>query len=198
MHRDIVLASGSAIRARILEAAGVPFRIVKPDVDEAVVKRDCAAAGLDLEATALRLAEEKALAADAPPETLVIGSDQILEFEERPFDKPASLEEARARLLDLQGRVHTLINAVVVVRSGEIAFSHLDRPRLRMRAMTAAEVDRYLAASGPAVLASVGAYQVEALGARLFEAVEGDYFAVLGLSLFPLLAFLRREGALDF
>lgn len=198
MRRDIVLASGSAIRARILEAAGVPFRIVKPDVDEAAMKRDCAAAGLDLEATALRLAEQKALAADAPPETLVIGSDQILEFEERPFDKPASLEEARARLLDLQGRVHTLINAVVVVRSGEIAFSHLDRPRLRMRALTAAEVDRYLAASGPAVLASVGAYQVEALGARLFEAVEGDYFAVLGLSLFPLLAFLRREGALDF
>ncbi len=196
MKPPVILASGSAIRARLLEGAGVPFRTVKPDVDETAIKR--ANAGLDLEALAMRLAEAKALAADAPAEALVIGSDQILEFEGRAFDKPASMAEARARFLDMAGAPHTLINAVAVARGGEIVFRHLDRPKLFMRALGEADIDRYLETAGPSILASVGAYQAEGFGARLFDRIEGDYFAVLGLSLFPLLAFLRREGALDF
>ncbi len=196
MNPPIILASGSAIRARILEGAGVPFRAVKPDVDEGAIKR--ANAGIDLEALAMRLAEAKALAADAPPEALVIGSDQILEFEGRAFDKPASMNEARARLLEMAGATHTLINAVAAARGGKIVFRHLDRPKLFVRALVENELDEYLDAAGPDILASVGAYQVESFGARLFEKIEGDYFAVLGLSLFPLLAFLRREGAIGF
>lgn len=196
MKPPIILASGSAIRARILEGAGVPFRVVKPDVDEAAIKQ--ANVALDLEALAMRLAEAKALAANAPADALVIGSDQILEFEGRAFDKPASMAEARARFLDMAGAPHTLINAVAVARGGEIVFRHLDRPKLFMRALGEAEIDRYLETAGPSILASVGAYQVESFGARLFDRIEGDYFAVLGLSLFPLLAFLRREEALDF
>ncbi|MEQ8177950.1 MAG: Maf family protein [Amphiplicatus sp.] len=196
MNSPIILASGSAIRARILEGAGVPFRVVKPDVDEGAIKR--ANAGIDLEALAMRLAEAKALAADAPPAALVIGSDQILEFKGSAFDKPASMDEARARLLEIAGAAHTLINAVAVARGGEIVFRHLDRPKLFVRALVENELDDYLDAAGPDILASVGAYQVESFGARLFEKIEGDYFAVLGLSLFPLLAFLRREGAIGF
>jgi len=196
MNSPIILASGSAIRARILEGAGVPFRVVKPDVDEGAIKR--ANAGIDLEALAMRLAEAKALAADAPPAALVIGSDQILEFKGSAFDKPASMDEARSRLLEMAGAAHTLINAVAVAKGGEIVFRHLDRPKLFVRALVENELDDYLDAAGPDILASVGAYQVESFGARLFEKIEGDYFAVLGLSLFPLLAFLRREGAIGF
>ncbi|GAB4526555.1 MAG: nucleoside triphosphate pyrophosphatase [Amphiplicatus sp.] len=204
MPRPIVLASGSAIRARILKEAGLAFDIVRPQVDEAAIKRAGLAEGLDLEALAMRLAEAKARAARAPAGALVIGADQILEFEGRPHDKPTSLDEARARLKEWRGKTHTLINAVAVAETGEkggdgaVVFRHLDRPRLHMRAMTDGEIDRYLEAAGPGILASVGAYQVEGLGARLFERIEGDYFAVLGLSLLPLLGFLRRAGALDF
>jgi septum formation protein len=191
---DLVLASGSAIRAKILRAAGIPFTIVKPDIDESAIKLALTGGGAGLEEVAIRLAEAKALAVPAPPEKLVLGSDQILEHRGRLFDKPRDRREAHARLLELQGDVHSLINAVAVAHEGRIVFRHLDRPRLYMRPMTGPEIERYLDTAGGEVLASVGAYQIEALGARLFERIEGDHFAVLGLSLFPVLAFLREQG----
>ncbi len=198
MSAPLILASGSSIRARILAAAGVPFEVIKPDVDEDAIKRAAANAGLTLQQTAQRLADEKALAVAAGKDRLVLGSDQIMAFEGKGFDKPRSIEEARDRLLLLQGKTHTLINAVSIARGGKIIDRTLDEPVLHMRPMSAAEIDAYLAAAGPEILASVGAYQVEALGSRLFDRIDGDYFAVLGLSLTPVLAYLRREGLLAF
>ena len=194
----IVLASGSAIRAAILREAGVPFEVMRPDVDEDAVKGEGKREGLDLEALAMRLAEAKCLDIAAKTNAIVIGSDQIMEFKGRDYDKPKSMAEARMRLVETQGAAHTLINAVAVARDGDVIWRNLDRPTLVMRKMTEAEIDAYLAACEPDVLKSVGAYQVEKLGGRLFERIEGDHFAVLGLSLFPLLDLLRREGALDF
>lgn len=195
---SIILASGSAIRAAILKSAGVPFEQTAPQIDEAAIKRACDMAGAGLEEAAMALAEAKALAVKAGADALVVGSDQILEFEGRAYDKAADMADARARLLALQGADHTLINAVAVACGGDIIWRRLDRPRLFMRKMDAAEIDAYLAAAGPPILASVGAYQVESVGARLFHRIEGDYFAVLGLSLFPLLDCLRAQGALEF
>lgn len=194
----IILASGSAIRAQILRNAGVPFEAIKPNVDEDIIKRQSMKDGVTLEELAMKLAEAKCLAVAARESGLVIGSDQILEFEERRFGKPANMDEARTRLMEMQGAAHSLINAVVVARDGDVIWRGLDRPRLTMREMSAEEVDAYLKAAGPDILSSVGAYQVENFGARLFDKIEGDYFAVLGLSLFPLLNVLRREGALRF
>lgn len=193
----LVLASGSAIRARLLEAAGVRFDIVRPDVDEDAIKRRAQQEGRPLRETAQRLADAKAVAVAAPG-ALVLGSDQILDFDGQGFDKPKDLSEARERLLALQGKAHALINAVSVAKEGRVVFRHLDAPTLFMRTMRATEIDAYLAEAGEGVLASVGAYQVEALGARLFERIDGDYFAVLGLSLMPVLGYLRREGLLAF
>lgn len=192
----LTLASASAIRAAILANAGVAFDVVRPDVDEDAIKIAARAEGHTLQETAQRLADAKALAVRAPGP--VLGADQILSFEGQGFDKPRSIEEARARLTLLQGRPHTLINAVSIARGGRVVFRSLEEPRLFMRALTLAEIDAYLSAAGPDILASVGAYQVEALGARLFERIEGDYFAVLGLSLHPVLGYLRREGLLAF
>lgn len=194
----IILASGSAIRADILRNAGVPFEVIKPDVDEDAIKQRCAADKLDLETTAMALAEAKCLKVASSTPDIVIASDQILEFENRPFDKPKSMGEARARLMEMAGKPHTLINAIAVARGGAIEWRHIDRPRLTMREIEEKELDAYLDASGAEILKSVGAYQVERLGARLFERIEGDHYAVLGLSLYPLLGFLRREGAIAF
>lgn len=193
----LILASGSRIRAAILTGAGVPFEIIRPDVDETAIKMDARRAGLSLPETAARLADAKALAITAPG-ALVLGSDQIMAFDGEGFDKPQTMAEARERLTALQGRAHNLINAVSIARDGAIVFSHLDQPRLVMRKMTPAEIDAYLDAAGEGVLASVGAYEVEALGSRLFDRIEGDYFAVLGLSLHPVLGYLRRAGYLAF
>ncbi len=198
MSASLILASGSAIRASILTNAGVDFDVVKPGVDEDVIKKSSAKEGLSLEKTALALADAKALAVAADAGVYVLGSDQILEFQGRAFDKPKNLDEARDRLADMQADSHTLINAVSIAHEGRIVFRHLERPRLHLRAMSKAEIDQYIEEAGPAILSSVGAYQVEKLGARLFERIEGDYFSVLGLSLFPTLAFLRKADVVAY
>lgn len=194
----VILASGSSIRAAILDGAEVPFDVIKPDVDEDEIKQQAQVEGIDLEQTAMRLAEAKCMAVASREPGIVIGSDQIMEFEGRAYDKPKSMAEAKTRILETQGASHTLINAIAVARDGEIIWRNLDRPTLYMRSITEREIDVYLSEAGPEILHSVGAYQIEKLGARLFDQIIGDHYAVLGLSLFPLLALFRRENILAY
>jgi len=194
----ITLASGSAIRAAIMRNAGLAFEVERPNVDESIIKTECARDGLTLDDMALRLAESKCLAVARNTPGLVIGSDQILDFDGQAFDKPKSMTEARARFLMMAGKPHDLINGTVIARDGSIIWRNVERSTLYLRPISETELDRYLAEAGEEILASVGAYQIESLGARLFEKLEGDHFAILGLALFPLLDLLRGEGALDF
>lgn len=192
----ITLASGSAIRASILKAHGVSFRVVKPGVDESIIKSEAAKTGLGLEDMAMRLAEEKCMAVAKTQGGFVIGADQILEFEDHAYDKPHDMAEAKARLGDMQGKTHTLINATVAALDGDIIWRNLERPRLSVRKMNRAEIDAYLERVGEAVLSSVGAYMVETPdGAALFDRIDGDWFAVQGIAIYPLLAELRQRGA---
>ncbi|MDZ7629497.1 MAG: Maf family protein [Parvularculaceae bacterium] len=191
----IILASTSAIRRKILDASGLAYTALRPDADEAALKAALVREGIPVEALAVSLAREKALSIDVPG-ALVIGADQIMEMDGETFDKPRSVAEAAERLERCAGRAHRLINGVVVARDGATIFENTEIATLHMRAMSRADIDAYLAEAGEDVLSSVGAYQVEALGSRLFDRIDGDYFAVLGLSLFPLLRFLRGAGAL--
>lgn len=191
----IILASTSKIRRRLLDAAGISYRAMRPNTDEDVLKRGLIRDGLGAEAISLALARAKALSIAAPRD-LVVGADQIMEMDGVIFDKPRSVAEAADRLVAASGRAHRLVNGVCVIRDGESVFEHQAAATLHMRAMSRLEVEDYLAAAGEEVLASVGAYQVENLGGRLFERIEGDYFTVLGLSLFPLIGFLKRQGVL--
>jgi septum formation protein len=126
----------------------------------------------------------------------VIGADQVLNLGGRIFDKPASAHEARRHLLELRGRSHILETAVCCAAADNIVWRHLGRATLTMRMFSDAFLDDYLSRTGSDVLTSVGGYRLESLGAQLFDAVEGDYFTILGLPLLPLLDFLRRQGAL--
>lgn len=198
MTVSLILASGSAIRATILTNAGLDFDIVKPGVDEDDIKQESHAEGRSLEDMATALADAKALAVSAPSTAFVLGSDQIMEHGGQAYDKPKDLDDARSRLKKLQGGPHTLINAVSIAHQGRIVFRHLERPKLFMRSMQDDEIDAYIEEAGPTILSSVGAYQVEKLGARLFEKIDGDYFAVLGLSLYPVLAFLRDADVIEY
>ncbi len=192
----VTLASRSAARAAILRAAGIAFQTVSPDVDEAVAKRGLRAEGATPRAVAETLARMKAIAVSRDRAGLVIGADQTLELDGELHDKAASLEEARRRLTLLRGKTHALHAAVAVARGGVAIWDHAETARLTMRAFSDRFLDRYLARAGEAILTSVGGYQLEGEGAQLFEAIEGDYFAILGLPLLPLLETLRREGAL--
>ncbi len=190
---QLVLASKSAVRARLLAAVGVDFEAVDSGLDEAVAK--AALVGRTPRALALALAKAKALrVSGARRETLVIGADQTLEFEGRLFDKAASLTEARARLVMLRGRSHRLHAGLAVARDGQVLWRRCASSTLTMRHFTDAWLDAYLARNPGPALSSVGCYELEGEGAQLFDRILGDYFAILGLPLLGLLACLRKEG----
>jgi len=191
---SLVLASGSAARRQMLEAAGFSFEVEVARVDEEAAKASLRAEGVKPRDQADALAELKALAVSRKRPGFIIGADQMLAVEGETLDKPKDMSEAHSHLMRLRGRTHELLTAAVVARDGAIIWRHIDTPKLRMRNFSDAFADDYLARVGDAALKSVGAYQLEGLGAQLFERVEGDYFSVLGLPLLPLMAFLREHG----
>jgi septum formation protein len=193
----LLLASQSPTRRRMLEAAGVPFEAVFAPLDEESAKAGLLASGFDARDMAEMLAELKAKSVDAPAEALVIGSDQTLEREDGEIlGKPGSRARARDQLLTLRGAEHRLHSAATIVRRGERLWSCVETVTLSVRDFSPAFIDDYLDREGDAVLGSAGAYRVEALGAQLFDGIDGSHFAILGLPLLPLLEELRLRGAL--
>ena len=191
----LILASNSITRATLLRDAGVSFRTRSSGVDEEVLKKAWLAHGRGPREIAEGLAEAKALAVSAAePRAWVIGADQTLDLDGRLFDKPADRAEARARLLELRDRAHTLHSAVVLARDAEVVWRAVPAATLHVRAFSDAWLDAYLAQMGDAALHSVGAYQLEGLGVQLFDRIQGDWFAILGLPMVELLGALRHEG----
>jgi septum formation protein len=192
---NIVLASTSAIRMQLLTSAGVPFEAAPAGVDEESIKTALLAEGLGPRDIADALAEAKAVKVSRRRPGLVIGADQTLEFQGRLFDKAVTVQEARARLREMRGHSHKLHCGMVVARDGTPIWREVVTTTLRMRAFTDAWLDGYLERNSPGILASVGCYQLESEGVQLFDKIEGDYFAILGLALIPLLDLLRRHDA---
>jgi septum formation protein len=194
----IVLASGSPTRVRLLENAGLRFTATAAPVDERAVEkplRDRGATSVEVAAT---LAAAKALAVSkSEKDALVIGADQVLDLDGRQWSKAASRDDAAAQLRALSGKTHSLVSAVAAARGGEVVWRHMAEARLTMRSLTDADIAAHLARVGDAALKSVGTYQIEGAGIRLFERIDGDYFTILGLPLLPLLAFLRQLGEID-
>jgi septum formation protein len=194
-HRVLVLASQSAVRLRLLKAAGLCVEADAAHIDEDAIKTGYRS-GME-EACAVALAAAKAAkVTPRHPGALVIGADQMLACDGVRFDKPRDLAEARAQLAFLRGRAHELIAAAVVMRDGAMLWQHVERARLTMRRFSDPFLEDYIGAMGPAICDTVGGYALEGLGVQLFERVEGDYFAILGLPMVPLLTFLREAGAL--
>ncbi len=193
----LILASASVSRRNLLAAAGLRFKVEPARVDETAVKRAAQADRRSAADTALALADLKATRVSADnPTALVLGADQILLCDGAWFDKPEDRAAARAQLLTLRGRSHILATAVVCHHGGTRLWHHLAEPRLTMRDFSDAFLDAYLAVEGDTVTSTVGAYRLEERGAHLFERIEGDHAAILGLPLLPLLCFLRHHGLL--
>ena len=198
MTQEIILASGSQHRRMLLRNAGLEFSAQKPDIDERAVEAALAGSGATPEDVAAVLAEAKAVAvSERHPDALVIGSDQTLSLGDELFHKPADMEAARRQLLRLSGRTHQLSSSVTLAAEGGAVWRHTAVAHMTMRELDPASVGRYLSDVGEAVLGSVGCYQIEGQGIRLFEKIEGDFFTIIGLPLLPLFAALRDKGAVD-
>jgi len=195
----IILASGSAIRRQILDGAGLNYDVVVRPVDEAAIKDSMLAENSRLRDIADALAEAKAMRVSRQQAGLVIGADQIMVMadetgKDQLFDKPKDMEEVRTRLLLMRGKKHELVGAVVICENGVPVWRHLSRTKLWVREFSESFLDWYIETEGEALMKSVGAYRFEGPGSQLFEKVEGDFFAILGLDLLPVLQYLRTRG----
>ncbi len=191
----LLLASKSAARRQMLEAAGVPLRTVVAQLNEETEKERLRKGGIASADLAEKLAELKALAVPASDEDLVLGSDQILERGDGTMlSKPISREDAFAQLKSLSGASHKLHSAAVIVERGRAAWSATETVELQMRPLSDGFLDDYLDREYEAIRWSVGGYRIESLGVQLFQRIEGSHFAILGMPLLPLLGFLRERG----
>ncbi|MCO5161475.1 MAG: Maf-like protein [Mesorhizobium sp.] len=198
MTTRIILASASPFRLAMLRNAGIETEANPSRIDERAVEEAVGDAAISPENLAWILAEAKAEeVSERFPGALVIGSDQTLSLGDDVLHKAADMEEARRRLLRLSGRTHHLNSAVVLARDGKALWGHVSVARMTMRELDPGFVGRYLSRVGDQVLRSVGAYQIEGEGIQLFDTIEGDHFTIVGMPLLPLLAELRRLGAID-
>jgi septum formation protein len=193
----LLLASQSAARRQMLQAAGLIFETVAASLDEEEAKRGLAAAGFEPRDTAEMLAEMKARSVSAA-DALVIGADQVLELEDGTMlSKPASRDHALDQLRRLSGRTHWLHSAAVVAENGERVWGETESVAMHVRALGDDFLRAYLDAEYEAVRFHVGGYRIEGMGAQLFDEVDGSHFAILGLRLLHLLAYLRERGVLQ-
>lgn len=192
----LVLASGSAARKALLEAAGLTFDVVPAQIDEAAIRTAILEETMGAEASDIAsvLAAEKArTVSELNPEALVIGADQVLVLGGKVFSKAETMAEAREHLTMLRGRTHDLVSAVALARNGDVHWQTLAVAGMTVRDFSDEFLGAYLERMGERALASVGCYEFEGTGVQLFERIDGDYFTILGIPLLPLLQRLRDE-----
>lgn len=191
----IVLASQSASRKAMLEAAGVEFTAVPASLDERTLEAELGEAPpADV---ALALAEAKALAVSREHAgALVLGSDSLVEVEGLRFDKPATRQQAAAHLRFFSGKEMQLHSAAALARGGAVIWRHAAVARLHVTDISESFIEDYLSHEWPAVAGCVGVFRIEGRGVQLFDAIEGDHFTVLGMPLLAVLAALRVHGEL--
>ncbi len=198
MTDQIILASGSEIRQTLLRNANIPFESVLPRVDEEMIKMSLQAEEAHPRDIADALAEAKARkVSQKNPGKLVIGCDQVLDFDGQVLSKPESPDEARAQLKAMRGKTHRLLSAAVIYKDAEPLWRHVGVVRLTMRDFSDAYLDDYVDRNWDSIRWSVGAYKIEEEGIRLMARTEGDYFTILGLPMVELVNYLIVRGVLD-
>ena len=191
----LILASNSASRKAMLEAAGIAFTAKGADVDERALETemDGAEPGEIVQALA---AAKAAAVSNGQAYALVLGSDSLVEVDGRRFDKPSSRENAAEHLRFFSGKIMTLHSAAALARDGQILWVGSDFARLRVRDLSDDFIAAYLDAEWPAVSYCVGVFRIEGPGVQLFDSIMGDQFTVLGMPLLQVLDALRGQGAL--
>jgi septum formation protein len=192
----LVLASQSASRRAMLDAAGVPHEAVAAQVDEAAAKESLLAGGISPRDLADALAELKALKVSRlAPAALVLGGDSLVALADGSLlDKPESRAQAAEHLRRMSGATHDIYSAAVIAEHGRAVWRHVDRARLHVRPLSEAFIEGYLDLEWPAIAGCVGCFRIEGPGVQLFSRTEGSHFTILGMPLLPILDYLRTRG----
>jgi len=191
----MILASSSKNRSLLLNSVHVGHEVIPPRIDEDEIKASLLAEGMSVRDMADHLAEAKSMQVSRQyPAQLVLGADQILDVDGQMLSKASSLEEARDHLRLISGKQHQLITAMVVSDNGSPVWRHVAVNKLWVRPLSEEFLDFYMNHAGDELTASVGCYAYEGLGRGLFWKVEGEQSSIQGLSLLPLLDFLRIRG----
>lgn len=191
----IILASKSASRRAMLNAAGVAFEAHAADLDERSIEVGLGDASPQEVAEALSVAKAQSVATQFESR-LVLGSDSLVVCDGRRFDKPESREQAADHLRAFSGKVMELHSAAAIVRDNTCEWSQASLARLHVRELSEEFIEDYLAAEWPEVGYCVGVFRIEAMGVQLFSEIEGDQFTVLGMPLLGVLGALRELGEL--
>ncbi|WP_045388406.1 nucleoside triphosphate pyrophosphatase [Falsirhodobacter sp. alg1] len=194
----LILATISDSRRAMFSAAAIPAEAIPARIDEAAVKASLLAESARPRDIADALAEMKARKiAEKNPDSLVIGSDQVLECEGTLLSKPESPEDAVAQLSILRGKTHKLISAVVVYEYAQPVWRHISEARLTMGSFSDSWLRGYVDRNWNSIRHSVGGYKVEEEGVRLFIDIRGDHFTIMGMPMLPLLAWMGQRGIIE-
>ena len=196
--KDLILASGSVSRRRLLSAAGVEFVIDSANVDEESIRYEWQKAGKTVADTALFLSEQKALRVSHHHGSKhVIGSDQILHVGNVWLKKPETMDEVREQLLFLRGKKAQLTTGVCVALQETIVWHDVQSVTAYFRLWDEDFLRSYMSRCGDSIIGVSGACCLEQEGVQLLEKIEGDYHSFLGLPLFSLLSFLRQAQVIS-
>ena len=193
IRTNFLLASNSASRYSLLKGAGLKFQTIKPQCNEELIKKKLLNLKINIKNLSKYLAKEKALSVSKKTDSLVVGSDTIIIFQNTLINKAKNLKEAKKKLQKLSGKKHKIISAVSVCQKERQIWSSKQESTITLKKLNSDQIDEYLKIAGKQILSSVGCYQAEKLGPQIIKSIKGDFFNVLGFPLFPFLSFLSNK-----
>ena len=193
MIKNIILASSSEIRKKILEKHIINCKVIPAEIDEDQIKESLIEAKATPELISKNLAELKANKISIKKhDELVLGADSVIDLNGKLISKPTNREEAINILRELNGRKHRLISSVCISKNGSMIWNHTDKADLTMKQMTDRELKLYLTKIKDKTLYAYNVYQIEGEGRFLFSKIEGDENTIMGLPIKQIKEYLRK------
>ena len=182
MHKNIILASKSKVRKKILIENGINCKVEPSNIDEEVVKQSLLKEGASPKIISKNLAELKAnKISQKYNDTIVLGADSIIDLKGELISKPKDRNEAMTILKKLNSKKHQLISSVCISKNGTMIWNYTDEACLTMKDMTNSELEEYLNKIKDEDLYAYNVYQIEGEGRKLFSNIEGDENTIMGL-----------------
>ena len=192
MIKNIILASKSEVRKKILLDHGINCEVIPAKVDEEMVKESLLKAKATPELISKNLAELKAnKISERKYDDLVLGADSVIDLNGKLISKPTNRDEAFKILQKLNGQTHQLISSVCISKNGSMVWNHTDKASLTMKQMNDEELKTYLTKIKDEALYAYNVYQIEGEGRSLFSKIEGDENTIMGLPIKQIKEYLN-------